>query len=135
MIEYTSSLEGIAEKDVLGFFVGWPNPPNETTFLKLLANSDEIVLALEQPEGRVVGFINAISDKTLMAFIPLLEVLPSHQGKGIGGELVKRMLEKLHSFYGIDLLCDPELQDYYKRFGMHTARGMGIRNYENQNGM
>ena len=82
MIDYISSLEGIREEHVQGFFDGWPNPPNEHTFLKLLANSDEIVLAVDRSDGQVVGFINAITDKTLMAFIPLLEVLPAYQGKG-----------------------------------------------------
>ena len=133
MIDYVSSLDGISEHQVQGFFEGWPNPPDESTFLKLLANSDEIVLAVE-PCGRVVGFINAITDKTLMAFIPLLEVLPSYQGKGIGGELVQRMLERLSDYYAIDLMCSSELQEYYQRFGMQPAPGMVIRNYQNQSG-
>ena len=135
MIEYISSLEGIKEEQLQGFFEGWPNPPDENTFLKLLANSDEIVLAVDPSNMQVVGFINAITDKTLMAFIPLLEVLPTHQGKGIGGELVERMLGRLSGFYAIDLLCDRELQNYYKRFGMRPANGMVVRNYENQSGI
>ncbi len=134
MIEYVSSLEGISEHNLHGFFVGWPNPPDESTFFKILENSDEIVLAVETSGGQVVGFITAITDKTLMAFIPLLEVLPTYKERGIGGELVERMLGRLSGFYGIDLLCDRELQNYYKRFGMQPATGMVLRNYQNQSG-
>ncbi|MBX2819283.1 MAG: GNAT family N-acetyltransferase [Rhodothermaceae bacterium] len=135
MIEYVSSLEGIREHNLQGFFVGWPNPPDESTFLKILENSDEIVLAVETSDEQVVGFITAITDKTLMAFIPLLEVLPSYQGRGIGGELVERMLRRLSGFYAIDLMCDRALQNFYKRFGMQPASGgMVLRNYQNQSG-
>ncbi len=63
----------------------------------------------------------------LYAFIPLLEVLPSHRGRGIGSELVERLLEELKHFYAVDLMCDPELQPFYDRFGMHRAIGMVIR--------
>ena len=38
--------------------------------------------------GQVVGFITAISDGVLSAYIPLLEVLPGWRSQGIGGELV-----------------------------------------------
>ena len=134
MIEYSFSAEGLIEKQVRGFFVGWGNPPNESTLIQIPENSDEIVLALDTSNGRLVGFVNAITDNTFMAFIPLLEVLPAYQGKGIGGNLMERMLGRLRDFYAIDLLCDKELQPYYKRFGMHPANGMVIRNYQNQSG-
>jgi predicted N-acetyltransferase YhbS len=66
----------------------------------------------------VVGFITAISDGVLSAYIPLLEVLKPYQGQGIGGRLVQRMLDQLNGYYMIDLLCDPELESFYARFGM-----------------
>ena len=63
----------------------------------------------------MVGFITAISDGVLSAFIPLLEVLPA-PGPGIGSELVRRMLSELEDFYMVDLVCDPELEPFYRRF-------------------
>lgn len=132
MIVYTSHLDGITPGDLQGFFQGWPNPPSPQTHLALLENSDEIVLAIA--DNRIVGFITANTDKILTAFIPLLEVLPDYQKEGIGAELVRRMLERLRNFYSIDLLCDPELQSYYEKFGMQRAQGMIIRNYDRQSG-
>lgn len=131
-IEYRSSPVGLESGDVAGFFVGWPNPPSEETFLKLLAASSQVVLALES--GRLIGFITANTDEVLSAYIPFLEVLPSHQGRGVGKELVRRMLDSLRDYYMIDLCCDPELVPFYERFGMTKGTAMLTRNYDRQAG-
>ena len=134
MINYLFTTEGISPEQLKGFFDGWPNPPSPETHLRLLKNSDEIVLAIDQKTKRVVGFITAITDHVLSAYIPFLEVLPEYRGKGIGKELVAFMLARLSNLYMIDLLCDQELQAFYARHGMFEARGMMKRNYDNQSG-
>lgn len=132
MIAYMDSIESIKVDNLHGFFVGWPNPPSPERHLKLLAESDHRVLAVDDETNKVVGFVTAISDDILSAYIPLLEVLPPYQGRGIGQELVRRMLEKLKGLYMVDLICDQELQPFYSRFGMKPAFGMMLRNYERQ---
>lgn len=132
MIAYTDSVQNISAENLQGFFVGWKNPPSSETHLKLLAGSDRIIMALDDETGNVVGFITAISDGILCAYIPLLEVLPAYQKRGIGQELVRRMSEKLKELYMVDLFCDPELQPFYARFGMKPGFGMMLRNYERQ---
>ena len=132
MFKYSTHLENIRPDQLSGFFVGWPNPPSEETFLKLLKGSYRVVLALD--EDKVVGFVNAISDGVLSAYIPLLEVLPDYQSKGIGRELISRIKAELGHLYMVDLLCDEELIPYYEKQGMSRATGALIRNYENQNG-
>jgi ribosomal protein S18 acetylase RimI-like enzyme len=117
-----------------GFWVGWPNPPSAETHLRLLRNSAVILLAQDTSTGEIVGFITAVSDGVLSAYIPFLEVLPAWQGRGIGGELVERLLTRLRQLYMIDLLCDVPLQPYYARHGMTPATGMAIRNYDRQSG-
>lgn len=134
MVVFVDSCESISATQLTGFFVGWPDPPSPETHLRLLQGSDYIVLAIDDATTQVVGFITAISDGVLSAYIPLLEVLPQYQGKGIGAKLVKRMLQSLNGFYIIDLLCDPELQAFYEHLGMRKASGMQIRNYSRQSG-
>ena len=111
-----------------------PEPPSAETHLRLLRQSDHVVLATDAETGRVVGFVTAISDGVLSAYIPLLEVVPAYQGRGIGTELMRRMLDLLHDLYAIDLLCDPEVQTFYARLGMRPAAGMAVRNHERQSG-
>jgi ribosomal protein S18 acetylase RimI-like enzyme len=134
MILYTDSAAGITPDNLGGFFDGWPDPPSPETHLKLLADSDEVVLALDSETGHVVGFITAISDRILSAYIPLLEVLPAYQGRGIGTGLARRMLNRLKDLYMVDVMCDPQLQPFYARLGMRPASGMMLRNYDRQRG-
>ena len=91
-------------------------------------------IVTELAEHASVPVINALSDGVLMAYIPLLEVLPEYQGQGIGRTLVERMLARLGNLYAVDLLCDPELQPFYAQAGMRPATGMLLRNYARQAG-
>jgi ribosomal protein S18 acetylase RimI-like enzyme len=132
MITYLESLDGVTPGQLEGgFFVGWPNPPSPATHHRILANSDKIVLALDDHQN-VVGFITAISDDISCAYIPHLEVLPAHQGQGIGSQLVGRMLARLQHLYMIDLVCDPDLQPFYARLGLRPCAAMVIRNFDRQ---
>lgn len=134
MMIYKNSLDGISSDMLKGFFVDWPNPPKPEMHLKLLKNSSKVVIALDDKTNQVIGFITAISDGVLSAYIPLLEVLPTYKNKGIGRELVNRMLKGLDDIYMIDLCCDDDLVPYYDRFGMMKTNGMILRNYKRQSG-
>ena len=126
-IAYSETLEGVEPAHLGCFFVGWPQRPSAERHLAMLRGSDHVVLARDGQ--RVVGFVTAVSDGVLSAFIPLLEVLPEYQGRGIGTELMRRMLARLESLYMVDLCCDAELEPFYARLGLGTLdRGMGLRN-------
>ena len=133
-ITYQSDLQGITADRLQGFFVGWPHPPSPATHLRILQRSDYIELAVDAATGQVVGFVNALSDGVLTAYMPLLEVLPAYQGQGTGATLVTRLLARLEHLYMVDLLCDADVQPFYARLGMRPATGMMLRNYERQSG-
>ena len=92
----------------------------------MLHGSYRVVLA--RHEGRLIGFVTAISDGVLAAFMPLLEELPEYQHRGVGSELTRRMIESLRGMYMIDLVCDQGLASFYERQGMVALAGMAIRN-------
>jgi ribosomal protein S18 acetylase RimI-like enzyme len=133
MITYTNSLAGLTSADLKGgFFADWPNPPAPEAHFLILQNSYAVELARES-EGRVVGFICAISDGISCAYIPHLEVLSAYRGQGIGTQLVRRMLARLSHLYMVDLICDPSLLTFYEKNGMRALTGMVLRNYDRQN--
>jgi ribosomal protein S18 acetylase RimI-like enzyme len=133
-IRYQHNLEDVTIEQLHGFFVGWPNPPTPATHWRLLQGSQHLVLARDEATGQIVGFITALSDGVLSAYIPHLEVLPAYQGRGIGSALVRQMLEQLRDLYMVDLICDPALQPFYERLGMRPWSGMILRNYDRQSG-
>ena len=130
MIEYRDTVKGLEASQLVGFFVDWTSKPSPQVHLKILYGSSHVVVAIDEESDQVVGFVTAISDGVLSAYIPLLEVLPAYQDRGIGSELMRRILEQLDDLYMVDVLCDAELQAYYARFGMQGAVGMCIRRYE-----
>jgi len=97
-----------------------------------LHGSTHVVLAKDG--DAVIGYITAITDGVLAAYIPHLEVLPAYQARGIGTALVTHMFEQLRAIYMIDLICDDDLQPFYERLGMMRYTGMIKRNYERQSG-
>jgi ribosomal protein S18 acetylase RimI-like enzyme len=107
----------VAEQLTGGFFEGWPVPPTPAAHLRHLQGAEIAIVAVDAATGRVVGFVSAIGDGVLTAFIPLLEVLPAYRGRGIGTELLRTVLARLGDRYSIDLVCDPGLVPFYERLG------------------
>jgi ribosomal protein S18 acetylase RimI-like enzyme len=126
-IRYTDNLAGITPDLLTGFFEGWCAPLTPERHLRLLKGSRHVVLAIDDSTGRVVGFINAVTDGTHSAFIPLLEVLRPYRGQGIGRNLVAEMLHRLREYPCIDLTCDPQLQPFYEKLGLMRSTGMILR--------
>lgn len=127
-IAFAEDAAAVGPDEVEGFFAGWPKHPDGERFQRILRGSYCVVIARDEQSGRLVGFVNAISDGELTAHIPLLEVVPEFQGRGIGSELMRRMLARLAVLPMVDLTCDPELVPYYEGFGMRQVSGMVVRN-------
>ena len=127
--------EGISAFQLEGFFEGWPNPPSTTTPLEILHRSFAVELAVTTDSEQVVGFINVLSDGLLSAYVPLLEVKGGYRGRGIGSQLVRRMLLRLGALYVIDIVCDPKLVPFYTSLGLRPGRAMCHRNYSAQSGL
>jgi ribosomal protein S18 acetylase RimI-like enzyme len=91
------------------------------THLRILRGSSVVVLAIDAANGRVVGFVTALSDGVLAAYLPLLEVLSAYRGRGIGRELVRRALAELGDLYMVDVVCDPDVLPFYRSLGLRSA--------------
>lgn len=140
MFHFVTNAEGLTHGQLKGgFFEGWPHPPSAEKHLQILQRSSHIVCALAPSDGvsaqalsqmEVVGFVNAISDNVLSAYIPLLEVLPAHRKKGLGRELMERMFAQLTHLYMIDVSCDPEIRPFYESLGMRAGVSMIRRHYD-----
>jgi len=127
MIKYKIS-DNIKPGELDCFFRGWKSPPSLKMKEKLLNGSDLIVTARE--DGNLVGFVTAISDGAMHAFISLVEVLETHQGKGIGSHLMRRVVDYFKGYYDIVLITDPDKALFYKKHGFHEVYSMYIRDFK-----
>ena len=128
-VAYRSGYSEDLDLRVTDFFEGWPQSPTEAVFHNAMRGSYATEFAIV--DGRVIGFVNAISDGVAAAFIPWLEVVPEYRGQGVGAALVRRMLGRLGHLYSVDLVCDPPLVPYYQQFGLAPIQGMGLRRPRN----
>lgn len=64
-IVYSTDPVGVEAGNLEGFFADWPLRPSPERHLEILRGSDKVVLAREG-DGRVVGFVTAISDGALV---------------------------------------------------------------------
>ena len=72
---------------------------------------------------RLVGFARAISDGVRNAYVSSVAVLPGYRGRGIGRELVTRLLQDKEGILFV-LHARPEVKEFYARFGFSEAVDM-----------
>jgi len=126
MVGYTIN-DKIIPGELDHFFQDWKSRPTSNIKDRLLNGSDLIITAREN--GTLVGFLTAISDGAMHAFISLAEVLKTHQGQGIGSQLMKLAISHFKGYYDIILITDPDKGPFYKKFGFEEIYGMHMRDF------
>jgi len=99
--------------------VRWSSANKPDSLHAGLVASHSLVTAWD--EKMLVGLGNAISDGHLVVYFPHLIVRPEYQGKGIGTELMGRMMKRYRGFHQQTLLADGRAVDFYKKLGFFRA--------------
>ena len=75
-------------------------------------------------DGKLVGFIDVLSDGIADSYLQDLAIHPNFQGKGIGTELVKKAIRFLqkNKIKCIQVTFNPECENFFKRFGFHIYK-------------
>ena len=82
-------------------------------------------------DGRLVGVGRALADGVDCSYVCDVAVLPSHQGTGLGRQVIERLLELSHGHKKIILYAVPGKEPFYRRFGFRRMlTAMAI--FENQ---
>lgn len=71
--------------------------------------------------NKLVGLGNAISDGCLVVYFPHLLVLPEYQGRGIGKQLMRKLLFLYDGFHQQVILADGQAPDFYRKCGFERA--------------
>lgn len=69
---------------------------------------------------KLVGYVDSVSNGVTDAYIQDLTVHADYQGKGIGTELMNRMIHELKErrVYMISVMFEENLLPFYQRFGL-----------------
>lgn len=81
----------------------------------------------------LVGFVDILSDGVDDALIRSLVVHPAYQRRGVGLKLLELVINKLKKdrIKTINVLFEPELEDFYRRAGFRIVSG-GLIDNENE---
>ena len=95
--------------------VGWDN--NTGSFLILSKKLYTYFCA--RKDGKLIGFIDILSDGIADAYLQDLMVHPNYQRKGIGTELVKRAIKFLqkNNIKCIQVTFNLDYENFFKKFG------------------
>jgi GNAT superfamily N-acetyltransferase len=72
---------------------------------------------LVRDEGKLVGAGRALADGADCSYICDVAVLPSHQGTGLGREIVSRLIQDSRDHKKIILYSVPGKEPFYKKLG------------------
>lgn len=87
--------------------------------------ASQLVFTAADSDGQIVGTARVLTDFVYLATV--LDVISSraHRGEGIGAALMEAITEhvRLRSVDSIELVCQPELEDFYARWGFSAEVG------------
>ena len=107
--------------DVLALYrsVDWSSADKPDALHKGLLGSHSLVTAWD--DVVLIGLANAISDGHLVVYFPHMVVRPDYQGRGIGTELMTRMMTRYRGFHQQALIADGRAIAFYKKLGFVRA--------------
>ena len=81
--------------------------------------------------NKMVGYIDCVSNGVTDAYIQDLMVHPAYQGRGIGTELMNKMISHLKDkrIYMISVVYEEDLKPFYERFGFSSMLSGQMESY------
>jgi len=115
------STKSLPRAEVLRLYrsVQWSAARKPDRLMRALKRSHSVVTAWVK--GSLVGLGNALSDGSLVVYYPHMLVLPEFQGRGIGRELMKRLMKRYRGFHQHILIAEAEAVSFYRKCGFKRA--------------
>jgi len=97
----------------------WSSADKPQQLHQALRHSHSLVTAWDGET--LVGLANAISDGFLVVYYPHVLVHPDYQRRGIGRELMERLLRRYKGFHQHAVLADKTAVAFYERCGFERS--------------
>ena len=97
----------------------WSSANKPDQLHQALNHSHSLVTAWDS--DRLVGLANAISDGFLVVYYPHVIVHPDYQRKGIGRQLMARLMRRYEGFHQHSVLADKNAVAFYESCGFERS--------------
>lgn len=115
------STKSLPKAQVLNLYrsVQWSAADKPVHLMRALERSHSVVTAWVG--GSLVGLGNAISDGSLVVYYPHFLVAPEFQRRGIGRQLMKRLMKRYRGFHQHILIAEAKAVSFYRKCGFTRA--------------
>lgn len=95
---------------------------------RMLAASDLVFAAVLAPADRLVGFARVLTDHAYVALVLDVVAAADVRGQGVGRVLLDAVVShpELVEVRSIELVCQPELVPFYRRWGFTDQVGRSL---------
>lgn len=129
-LEWSASTDGVDWDELSALYRAAPLGDKKPAHLrKVFAHS--MFCCFVRDGGRLVGAGRALADGADCSYLCDVAVLPSHQGSGLGRQIVGRLVEASRGHRKIILYAVPGKEPFYRKLGfLRMTTAMAI--FENQ---
>ena len=129
-LEWKDSTEGVDWEELSALYRAAPLGDKKPALLQT-AFSNSLFKCLVYENARLIAAGRALADGADCSYICDIAVLPSHQGTGVGKQIVNHLLDKSRGHKKIILYSVPGKEGFYRKFGfLRMKTAMAI--FENQ---
>jgi GNAT superfamily N-acetyltransferase len=129
-IEWKYSTEELDWEELSAMYRAAPLGDKKPSSLKTVF-TNSMFKCFVYERGRLVGAGRALADGADCSYICDIAVLPSHQGTGLGRQIMSYLVERSRGHRKIILYAVPGREPFYRKFGfMRMTTAMAI--FENQ---
>lgn len=115
-LEWTHSTDTLDWEELSRLYEVAPLGHKNSAGLKL-AFGNSMFKCFVRDDGRLVGVGRALADGVDTSYVCDVAVHPSHQGTGLGKEIVNWLVEQSRGHRKIILYAVPGKEPFYKKFG------------------
>jgi len=127
---WSHSIDGLDWNELSALYDAAPLGNKNPSGLKT-AFTNSMFKCFVYEDGKLVGVGRALADGVECSYICDVALLPSHQGLGLGKQIVAKLLELSSGHKKIILYSVPGKESFYKKLGFkHMSTAMAI--FENQ---
>ena len=103
---------GYAELDGLFSTVQWQVSGHIDRLVKAMGKYDRVITAWDGE--RLAGLVCSLDDGAITAYIHYLIVHPDYQRRGVGRELMRRIMREYVGFMRVELIADADAVGFYE---------------------